>query len=103
MPGIGCHSCRGPVRVAVWSGTNVCESLGTRTYPLAAGGWGEARPGLLGALLPGGMLAGAAAVLGFFLHGLAAEGWRARFGDAGLLAGEVAGEFPAARLSLQTF
>ena len=67
---------------------------------MAAGGMGDALTGLLGALLAQGMFAEDAAVLGVFLHGLAADRLRARFGEAGMLAGEVAREFPAARLSL---
>jgi ADP-dependent NAD(P)H-hydrate dehydratase / NAD(P)H-hydrate epimerase len=68
---------------------------------MAAGGMGDVLTGLLGALLAQGMPAEDAAVLGVFLHGLAADRLRSRLGDAGMLAGEVAREIPVARLSLQ--
>jgi len=69
---------------------------------MAAGGMGDVLTGLLGALLAQGMPAEEAAVLGVFLHGLAADRLRTQLGEAGMLAGEVAREIPAARLSLQS-
>ena len=67
---------------------------------MASGGMGDVLTGLIGGLLAQGMAAGEAAALGVFLHGLAGDRLRDRYGDAGLLAGDLAGELPAARTSL---
>jgi len=51
-------------------------------------------------LLAQGMAASDAATLGVFLHGLAGDRLCDRYGDAGLLAGDLLSELPAARTSL---
>ena len=67
---------------------------------MASGGMGDLLTGLLGALLAQGMTATDAAVLGVFLHGLAADRLAARQGSAGLLASDLLRELPAARHAL---
>lgn len=67
---------------------------------MASGGMGDVLTGLIGGLLAQGMAAGDAAALGVFLHGLAGDRLYDRYGDAGLLAGDLLGELPAARTSL---
>ncbi len=67
---------------------------------MASGGMGDVLTGLIGGLLAQGMTAAAAAALGTFLHGLAGDCLRDRYGDAGLLAGDLLRELPAARTSL---
>lgn len=67
---------------------------------MASGGMGDVLTGLIGGLLAQGMTAADAAALGVFLHGLAGDRLYDRYGDAGLLAGDLLGELPAARTSL---
>jgi len=67
---------------------------------LASGGMGDVLTGLIGSLLAQGLDAMAAATLGVYLHGLAADRLLATFGDAGLLATDVMYELPAARQAL---
>ncbi|PLY02813.1 MAG: bifunctional ADP-dependent NAD(P)H-hydrate dehydratase/NAD(P)H-hydrate epimerase [Desulfuromonas sp.] len=67
---------------------------------LASGGMGDVLTGLIGGLYAQGLEAYDAATLGCYLHGAAADRLALRQGDAGLLAGEVAEELPAARQSL---
>jgi len=67
---------------------------------MASGGMGDVLTGLIGGLLAQGMEPGAAAALGVFLHGLAGDRLRPRFGDAGLLATDLLRELPIARNSL---
>jgi NAD(P)H-hydrate epimerase len=67
---------------------------------MASGGMGDVLTGLLGGLLAQGAEPGAAAALGVYLHGLAGDRLRPRYGDAGLLATELLRELPAARQSL---
>jgi NAD(P)H-hydrate epimerase len=67
---------------------------------MASGGMGDVLTGLIGGLLAQGMESGAAAALGVFLHGLAGDRLRPRFGDAGLLATDLLRELPIARNSL---
>ncbi len=64
---------------------------------LSSGGMGDVLTGLIASLLAQGMSAGTAAALGVYLHGCAADRLLPRFGDAGLLAGDVMAELPAAR------
>ena len=56
---------------------------------LASGGTGDVLAGTIGALLAQGLEPFAAARLGVYLHGLAGEQVRERFGDAGLLAADL--------------
>lgn len=56
---------------------------------LATGGTGDVLAGAIGSLLAQGMDPYAAARLGVYLHGLAGESVRERFGDAGLLASDL--------------
>jgi NAD(P)H-hydrate epimerase len=67
---------------------------------MASGGMGDVLTGLIGGLLAQGMDAAAAAALGVYLHGRAGDRLRDRFGAAGLLAGDLLPELPAARTSL---
>jgi NAD(P)H-hydrate epimerase len=67
---------------------------------LANGGTGDVLAGLLGGLLAQGLPATDAAVLGVYLHGLAAERLSRQQGEAGLTASDLARELPAARHEL---
>ena len=67
---------------------------------LATAGSGDVLAGAIGALLAQGMEPFDAACLGVFLHGRAGERLSSRFGDAGVLASEIANELPAARHAL---
>jgi len=69
---------------------------------MASGGTGDVLTGLIGSLLAQGLPAMSAATLGVYLHGLAAERLRPKFGDAGLLASDLIYELPAARQALAT-
>lgn len=68
---------------------------------LATAGSGDVLGGLIGALLGGGLAPRAAAVAGAWLHGAAADALAPCFGDAGLLAHEVADEVPRVRAALR--
>lgn len=67
---------------------------------LATGGTGDVLAGLIGGLLAQGLEPFAAARLGVYLHGCAADRLAPGFGDAGALASEIADEIPGARLAL---
>ena len=67
---------------------------------MASGGTGDVLTGLIGSLLAQGLPAMAAATLGVYLHGRAAERLLPTFGDAGLLATDLIYELPAARQAL---
>jgi NAD(P)H-hydrate epimerase len=56
---------------------------------LATGGTGDVLSGAIGSLLAQGLDPFAAARLGVYLHGVAGDGVRERFGDAGLLASDL--------------
>jgi ADP-dependent NAD(P)H-hydrate dehydratase / NAD(P)H-hydrate epimerase len=56
---------------------------------LASGGTGDVLAGAIGALLAQGLDPYSAARLGVYLHGLAGDGARERFGDAGVLASDL--------------
>ncbi len=56
---------------------------------LATGGTGDVLAGAIGALLAQGLEPFAAARLGVYLHGLAGDGARERFGDAGVIASDL--------------
>jgi len=64
---------------------------------LATGGTGDVLTGVIGGLLAQGMEPGSAAVLGVFLHGLAADRWSSRIGSAGMAATDLLPEIPGAR------
>ena len=67
---------------------------------LATGGTGDVLAGAIGSLLAQGMDPYAAACLGVYLHGLAGDGVRERFGDAGLLASDLPEGLAVARKRL---
>jgi ADP-dependent NAD(P)H-hydrate dehydratase / NAD(P)H-hydrate epimerase len=67
---------------------------------LASGGTGDVLSGTIGSLLAQGMTPFAAARLGVYLHGLAGETIRERFGDAGLLASDLPEAIAIARKRL---
>jgi hydroxyethylthiazole kinase-like uncharacterized protein yjeF len=67
---------------------------------LASGGTGDVLAGAIGALLAQGLDPFAAARLGVYLHGLAGEQVRERFGDAGLLAADLPDGIATARRRL---
>ena len=56
---------------------------------LASGGTGDVLAGTIGSLLAQGLSPFAAARLGVYLHGLAGDAARERFGDAGVLASDL--------------
>ncbi|MCL4425146.1 MAG: NAD(P)H-hydrate dehydratase [Firmicutes bacterium] len=68
---------------------------------LATAGTGDVLAGVIGGLLVQGLAAAAAARLGVFLHGLAGDLAAARFGQPGLLAGDVRAALPEAILALE--
>lgn len=61
---------------------------------LAAGGTGDVLTGIIGGLLAQGMAPYAAARLGGFLHGTAAEQVRAEYGNAGVVASDLLDRIP---------
>ena len=63
---------------------------------LASGGTGDVLAGTITGLAAQGLQPFAAAGLGVYLHGLAAERVRSQLGDAGLLAGDLLPELPRA-------
>ncbi len=63
---------------------------------LASGGTGDILAGMISAYLAQGLRAFEAAALGVYLHAAAGESLRRHYGDAGLLAGELADELPKA-------
>jgi NAD(P)H-hydrate epimerase len=67
---------------------------------LASGGTGDVLSGAIGALLAQGLEPFAAARLGVYLHGLAGEQVRERFGDSGLLAADLPDGIATARRRL---
>jgi hydroxyethylthiazole kinase-like uncharacterized protein yjeF len=67
---------------------------------LASGGTGDVLAGAIGALLAQGLAPYAAARLGVYLHGVAGESVRERFGDAGLLASDLPDGLAIARKRL---
>ena len=67
---------------------------------LASGGTGDVLAGTIGALLGQGLDAYDAARVGVYLHGAAGEVLRDRFGDAGILAGDLPIEVTLARKRL---
>ena len=69
---------------------------------LASGGTGDVLAGVIGSLLAQGMDSFAAARLGVYLHGLAGDGARERYGDAGVLASDLPEGIAIARRRLTT-
>lgn len=69
---------------------------------MGSGGTGDVLTGVIGALLAQGLPPAAAAAAGVWLHGRAGDRLRPRFGDAGLLAGDLLDEIPAARRELHS-
>lgn len=67
---------------------------------LASGGTGDVLSGAIGSLLAQGLEPFAAARLGVYLHGVAGDGVRERFGDAGLLASDLPDGLAVARRRL---
>jgi NAD(P)H-hydrate epimerase len=67
---------------------------------LATGGTGDVLAGTVGALLAQGLAPFDAARLGVYLHGLAGDAVRERFGDAGLLASDLPDSLAVARKRL---
>jgi NAD(P)H-hydrate repair Nnr-like enzyme with NAD(P)H-hydrate dehydratase domain len=67
---------------------------------LASGGTGDVLSGAIGSLLAQGLEPFDAARLGVYLHGLAGDGIRDRFGDAGLLASDLPDGIALARRRL---
>ena len=67
---------------------------------LATGGTGDVLAGTIGSLLAQGLEPFAAARLGVYLHGLAGDIGRERFGDAGLLASDMPDGLALARKRL---
>jgi NAD(P)H-hydrate epimerase len=67
---------------------------------LATGGTGDVLSGTIGSLLAQGLDPFAAARLGVYLHGLAGDIGRERFGDAGLLASDLPDGLAVARKRL---
>ncbi len=61
---------------------------------LATAGSGDVLSGMIGGYLAQGLEPFAAACLGVYLHGAAGEALRADYGEAGLLAGEIAARLP---------
>ena len=69
---------------------------------LASGGTGDVLAGAIGSLLAQGLTPFGAAKLGVYLHGLAGDGARERFGDAGVLASDLPEGLAIARRRLTT-
>jgi len=67
---------------------------------LATGGTGDVLSGAIGSLLAQGLAPFDAARLGVYLHGLAGDAGRERFGDAGLLAADLPDGLAVARKRL---
>ena len=68
---------------------------------LATAGTGDVLAGAIAGLLAQGLALGDAAALGVYLHGIAGEAARARFGDAGAVASDLLAELPQAILALR--
>lgn len=67
---------------------------------LASGGTGDVLAGAIGSLLAQGLDPFAAARVGVYLHGVAGDGVRERFGDSGLLASDLPDGLAMARKRL---
>ncbi|MEO8571087.1 MAG: NAD(P)H-hydrate dehydratase [Chloroflexota bacterium] len=86
--------------------TVIADADGTAAFApfenpaLATGGTGDVLAGTIGGLLAQGLTPFAAARLGVYLHGLAGDAIRERFGDAGLLASDLPDAIALARKRL---
>ncbi|MCI0346003.1 MAG: NAD(P)H-hydrate dehydratase [Chloroflexi bacterium] len=69
---------------------------------LASGGTGDVLTGAIGAFLAQGLAPFDAARLGVYLHGLAGDAVRERFGDSGLIASDLPEAIAVARKRLST-
>ena len=69
---------------------------------LASGGTGDVLTGTIGALLAQGLAPFDAARLGVYLHGLAGDSVRERYGDSGLIASDLPEAIAVARKRLST-
>jgi len=79
-----------------------CAALSPFANPaLATAGTGDVLAGAIAGLLAQGLALGDAAALGVYLHGIAGEAARARFGDAGAIASDLLSELPQAILALR--
>ncbi len=67
---------------------------------MASGGMGDALTGMIGGLLAQGLSPFDAAVVGVYLHGLAADRLAEHCGSAGMMASDLLREVPAARYAL---
>ena len=96
----------GQVVVLKGARTVVAEPDGTASVApfenpaLATGGTGDVLAGTIGALLAQGLPPAAAARLGVYLHGMAGDIVRDRFGDSGALASDLPDAIPLARKRL---
>jgi ADP-dependent NAD(P)H-hydrate dehydratase / NAD(P)H-hydrate epimerase len=70
---------------------------------MASGGMGDVLSGIVGGLLAQGLEPMAAASLGVYAHGAAADAIAARRGEAGLLAGDLVDELPPTLARLQGY
>ena len=70
---------------------------------MASGGMGDVLSGIVGGLLAQGLEPMAAASLGVYAHGAAADAVVARRGEAGLLAGDLVDELPPTLARLQGY
>jgi ADP-dependent NAD(P)H-hydrate dehydratase / NAD(P)H-hydrate epimerase len=92
---VGAASSWGSVVVLKGARTIVADPSGVAAVApfsnpaLATGGTGDVLAGAIGSLLAQGLEPYAAARLGVFLHGLAGEDGRERFGDAGMIASDL--------------
>lgn len=68
---------------------------------MASGGMGDVLTGVIGGLLAQGLSPWDATCVGAHIHGLAADSLTGRLGRAGMLAGDVLAELPAAREQLE--
>jgi NAD(P)H-hydrate epimerase len=68
---------------------------------MASGGMGDVLAGIIGGLLAQGLDPFAAASLGVYAHGMAADTLAERRGEVGLLAGDLLDELPPTLARLQ--
>jgi hydroxyethylthiazole kinase-like uncharacterized protein yjeF len=88
-------------RTVIATPDGACAISPTGNPGMGSGGMGDVLAGVLGGLVAQGLDAWAAASLGVFVHGAAADGVAARRGEVGLLAGDLLDELPPALARLQ--